>query len=322
VELYPIKFKSILKDRLWGGNKLREVLGKNFEGSGIGESWELSGVTGDVSLVDNGPYKGSSLNELISRFPNEVLGKEVFNRFGKEFPILIKFIDAQKDLSIQLHPGDALARERHDSFGKTEMWYVMDAEPGAELIIGFKRDMSLEQYQQAIESKSLPEYLHYEPVTSGDSFFINSGKIHAIGAGILLAEIQQSSDVTYRVYDFERRDAQGNLRELHTDLALDAMDYKKREDYKISYSQLENVENQMVSTTYFNTSYLELDSEMQIQLGDVDSFVALVCVDGEAQVVLNANEIQIKKGETVLIPGAASQVLLKTKHSRFLKVSL
>ena len=259
MELYPLKFTPIIKDRLWGGDKLREVLGKNFKGSGIGESWELSGVTGDVSVVDNGPYKGSSLNELIQEFPNEMLGKEVIDRFGTEFPILIKFIDAQKDLSIQLHPGDALARERHDSFGKTEMWYVMDADPGAELIIGFKRDMSPGEYQQAMEAKTLPQYLHYEPVSAGDSFFINSGKIHAIGAGILLAEIQQSSDVTYRVYDFDRRDAHGNLRELHTELALDAMDFKKREDYKISYSHLGNVENHMVATTYFKTSYLELN---------------------------------------------------------------
>lgn len=322
MELYPLRFKPILKERLWGGHKLRDVLEKNFEGTGIGESWELSGVEGDVSLIDNGPYKGKSLIELIEAYPIELLGKPVIEKFGREFPILIKFIDAQKDLSIQLHPGDELARARHNSFGKTEMWYVMDADPGAELIIGFKRDMSKEEYQQAMEEKSLPQYLHYEPVAAGDGFFINSGKIHAIGAGILLAEIQQSSDVTYRVYDFDRRDARGNLRELHTELALDAMDFKKRDDFKISYGKQKNQENQMVTSPYFNTSFLELDTQTRLSLSHDESFTVLVCVDGSAEVVLNSRKSQIKKGETLLLPAAAAEVMVNTSESRFLKVSL
>ena len=322
MELYPLRFKPILKERLWGGHKLRDVLEKNFEGTGIGESWELSGVEGDVSLIDNGPYKGKTLNELIQLYPTELLGKPVIDKFGREFPILIKFIDAQKDLSIQLHPGDELARARHNSFGKTEMWYVMDADPGAELIIGFKRDMSKEEYQRAMEEKSLPQYLHYEPVAAGDGFFINSGKIHAIGAGILLAEIQQSSDVTYRVYDFDRRDARGNLRELHTELALDAMDFKKKDDFKISYKRQKNRENLMVSSPYFKTSFLELDTQTKLSLSHPDSFTVLICVDGAAEVVLNSWKIQVKKGETVLLPAAAAEVMVNTSQSRFLKVSL
>ena len=322
MEIYPLRFKPILKERLWGGHKLRDVLQKNFEGTGIGESWELSGVEGDVSWVDNGPYNGKSLNELIQTYPTELLGKPVIDKFGEEFPILVKFIDAQKDLSIQLHPGDELARARHNSFGKTEMWYVMDADPGAELIIGFKRDMSKEEYQQAMEEKSLPQYLHYEPVAAGDGFFINSGKIHAIGAGILLAEIQQSSDVTYRVYDFDRRDARGNLRELHTELALDAMDFKKRDDFKISYGKQKNQENQMVTSPYFNTSFLELDTQTRLSLSHDESFTVLVCVDGSAEVVLNSRKSQIKKGETLLLPAAAAEVMVNTSESRFLKVSL
>jgi mannose-6-phosphate isomerase len=319
---YPLKFEPILKDRLWGGQKLREVLGKDFKGSGIGESWELSGVAGDVSVVANGPYRGKLLTDLILEFPDLLLGTDVVARFGEEFPILIKFIDAQKDLSIQLHPGDALARERHNSFGKTEMWYVMDADPGAELIIGFKRDLTREEYQGALDSKSLTDCLHYEPVTAGDTYFINSGKIHAIGAGILLAEIQQSSDVTYRVYDFDRRDAQGNLRELHTELALDAMDFKKKDDFKIRYPRHLNTENPMVSSTYFNTSYLDLDAETTLQMPGGRSFMALVCVEGGAQVAIGSREVDIKKGETVLIPAAALEVTLKTSGSRFLRVSL
>lgn len=321
MELYPLKFKPIFKERLWGGEKLREVLGKNFEGSEIGESWELSGVPGAVSVVDNGPYKGKSLNELIDSYADALLGANAVNRFGSEFPILIKFIDAKKDLSIQLHPGDELAQERHNSFGKTEMWYVMDADPGAELIIGFKRDISPEEYQKALSSKTLTEYLHYEPVRTGDSYFINSGKIHAIGAGILLAEIQQSSDVTYRVYDFDRRDAQGNLRDLHTDLALDAMDFEKKDDFKIRYSRQVNRENPMVSSEYFKTTYLELEADTAMDLKD-GSFTALVCVEGQAEIVLNSMAVPVEKGETVLIPAAATEVLLKSGHSCFLKVSL
>jgi mannose-6-phosphate isomerase len=322
MELYPLRFKPILKERLWGGHKLRDVLEKDFEGTGIGESWELSGVEGDVSLIDNGPYNGKSLNELIEAYPNELLGKPVIDKFGTEFPILVKFIDAQKDLSIQLHPGDELARARHNSFGKTEMWYVMDADPGAELIIGFKRDMSKEEYQHAMEEKSLPQHLHYEPVAEGDGFFINSGKIHAIGAGILLAEIQQSSDVTYRVYDFDRRDARGNLRELHTELALDAMDFKKKDDFKISYGRQKNRENLMVSSPYFKTSFLELDTKTRLSLSHPYSFTVLICVEGAAEVVMNSWKIQIKKGETVLLPAAAPEVVVNTSQSRFLKVSL
>lgn len=322
MEVYPLRFRPILKERLWGGHKLRDVLEKDFEGTGIGESWELSGVEGDVSLVDNGPYKGKSLNELIQAYPTELLGKPVIDKFGTEFPILVKFIDAQKDLSIQLHPGDELARARHNSFGKTEMWYVMDADPGAELIVGFKRDMSKEEYQRAMDEKSLPQYLHYEPVAAGDGFFINSGKIHAIGAGILLAEIQQSSDVTYRVYDFDRRDARGNLRELHTELALDAMDFKKKDDFKISYGRQKNRENLMVSSPYFKTSFLEIDTQTKLSLSYPDSFTVLICVDGAAELVINSWKIQIKKGETVLLPAAATEVKVNTSQARFLKVSL
>ena len=243
-------------------------------------------------------------------------------RFGPEFPILIKFIDAQKDLSIQLHPGDELARKRHNSFGKTEMWYIMDADPGSELIIGFKRDLSAEEYQRAMDARSLPEYLHYEPVAAGDTYFINSGKNHAIGSGILLAEIQQSSDVTYRVYDFDRRDAHGALRELHTDLALDAIDFKRKDDFKIRYSQERNRDNTMVNSTYFNTSYLELNTDFPLQLSGGDSFTALVCVSGEALVVMDTHEVGVQRGETVLIPAAAKEVTLKTGDSAFLKVSL
>ncbi|MCL4162945.1 UNVERIFIED_CONTAM: hypothetical protein GTU68_029289, partial [Idotea baltica] len=224
MNIYPLKFIPILKERLWGGTKLRDVLGKPIESDITGESWEISTVKGDVSIVSNGEFADISLQNLIDQYPEELLGKRVLERFGKEFPILIKFIDAKQDLSIQLHPNDELARKRHNSFGKTEMWYIMDADSDAKLIVGFNKDISKSEYSKSLEENRLLELLNYEKVKEGDTFFINTGKIHAIGAGVLLAEIQQTSDVTYRVFDFNRKDKNGDLRELHTELARDAID--------------------------------------------------------------------------------------------------
>lgn len=322
MELYPLKFNPILKDRLWGGTKLGTVLGKSIEGDWVGESWELSGVPGDISKVANGPYAGRTLEELIDTYRETLLGSEVLERFGTDFPILIKFIDAREDLSIQLHPGDELARERHNSFGKTEMWYIMDTEPGSELIIGFNRDVSREAYQDALASGKLLELLHYEPVRKGDAFFINSGKIHAIGAGILLAEIQQSSDVTYRVYDFDRKDAQGNPRELHTDLALDAMDYARRDDFRIAYPSEKNTAAPLVDSAYFKTSCLDLDSPLTREFTSQGSFRAYVCVDGRATLELGSYSVPIEKGETALLPAAAPELRIQTGGCRLLEVTL
>ena len=212
MSIHPLKFHPILKERLWGGTKLKEVLNKPIESDITGESWEISTVPGDISVISNGSLKNTSLNSLIDTSPELLLGKSVVERFGKEFPILIKFIDAKQDLSIQLHPNDALAKKRHNSFGKTEMWYVMDADAGSELIVGFNKNVTKEEYSASLEDDTLLNLLNYEPVKEGDTFFINTGKIHAIGAGVLLAEIQQTSDVTYRVFDFNRKDKEGNLR--------------------------------------------------------------------------------------------------------------
>jgi mannose-6-phosphate isomerase len=251
-----------------------------------------------------------------------LLGLEALDRFGTDFPILIKFIDAREDLSIQVHPGDDLAQKRHNSFGKTEMWYIMDAEPGAELIIGFNRDVNREKYQEALGERKLLELLHYEPVVEGNTFFINSGKIHAIGAGILLAEIQQSSDVTYRVYDFDRRDAEGNQRELHTDLALDALDYANRDDFRVAYPRERNCPNAMVDSEYFKTTYLELDRPLTREFNTGNSFRAYVCVGGSASLELGAYSVPVARGETALIPAAAPELRILTEDCRFLEVTL
>ena len=321
-QLYPLKFEPIMKDRLWGGDKLARLFNKPSETATTGESWELSAVKGDVSVVSNGDLKGTSLQDLIDTRGAELMGKSVINRFGNEFPILIKFIDAKQDLSIQLHPHDALAKERHNSFGKTEMWYIMDADPGAKLIVGFNKDVEKQAYIESLENNTLLDLLNYEEVTEGDTFFINTGKIHAIGAGVLLAEIQQTSDITYRVFDFNRKDKNGNLRELHTDLAVDAIDYKKKDDFKVAYSKDNNTVNSMVDCPYFKTDFLELSEDFSQDIQDRDSFTIFMCVKGEATIKNNWGGTELKKGETVLLPASTSKIDIATSGVTLLEVTI
>jgi mannose-6-phosphate isomerase len=320
--LYPLKFRPILKERLWGGTKLKEVLGKPIKSDITGESWELSTVKGDISVIANGSLEGKSLQDLIESNGEELLGKSVVERFGKEFPILIKFIDAKQDLSIQLHPNDELAKERHDSFGKTEMWYIMDADPKAELIVGFNKDVTKEEYAESIDNDTLLDLLNYEQVKEGDTFFINTGKIHAIGAGVMLAEIQQTSDVTYRVFDFNRKDKEGNLRELHTELALDAVDYKKKDDFKVYYSQDLNKVSEMVDCPYFKTNFIQLTENLELDITKRDSFTIFMCVGGEALIKTSEGEVSIKKGETALLPAITKKISLQSKGAKLLEVTI
>ncbi|SNZ02103.1 type I phosphomannose isomerase catalytic subunit [Flagellimonas pacifica] len=320
--LYPLKFTPILKERLWGGTKLKDVLRKPIESDITGESWELSGVRGDISEVSNGVFSGTSLQALINERAEELLGKSVVERFGKDFPILIKFIDAKQDLSIQLHPNDELAKKRHDSFGKTEMWYVMDADPGAKLIVGFNKDVEKEEYVESLENDTLLDLMNYEEVTEGDTFFINTGKIHAIGAGVLLAEIQQTSDVTYRVFDFNRRDKNGNLRELHTDLAMDAIDYSKKDDFKVNYSNKQDAVNEMVDCPYFKTNFLELNDNLDQDVSERDSFTIYMCVGGEAEITNDWGSVSIKKGETLLVAAESKSIHIDTKGAKLLEVTI
>ncbi|SIR04749.1 mannose-6-phosphate isomerase, type 1 [Maribacter ulvicola] len=320
--IHPLKFKPILKERLWGGTKLKEVFGKPIESDITGESWELSTVKGDISIVANGSLEGRSLQDLIDSNAEELLGKSVVERFGKEFPILIKFIDAKQDLSIQLHPNDALAKERHNSFGKTEMWYIMDADPKAELIVGFNKDVTKEEYAESVANDTLLDLLNYEEVKEGDTFFINTGKIHAIGAGVMLAEIQQTSDVTYRVFDFNRKDKDGNLRELHTDLALDAVDYEKKDDFKVAYGHDKNKVNTMVDCPYFKTNFIELTENLDVDTAQRDSFTIFMCVGGEAKINTAEGEVSIKSGETALLPASTQKISLQSIGAKLLEVTI
>jgi mannose-6-phosphate isomerase len=322
MNLYPLKFKPILKERLWGGTKLKEVLNKPIESDITGESWELSGVQGDISVVSNGELEGTSLQSLMEEEGNALLGNSVVQRFGNDFPILIKFIDAKQDLSIQLHPNDELAKSRHNSFGKTEMWYIMDADPGAKLIVGFNKDVEKEEYVKSLEEGTLTDLMNYEEVKEGDTFFINTGKIHAIGAGVLLAEIQQTSDITYRVFDFNRRDKDGNLRELHTSLAVDAIDYEKKDDFRVNYSKEGDKVNSMVDCPYFKTNFMELSKPMKQDLTQRDSFTIYICVGGEATIKNNQGSTSIKRGETVLLAAASRHVEIDTQHAKLLEVTI
>ena len=322
MNLYPLKFKPILKERLWGGTKLKDVLHKPIESDITGESWELSGVDGDISEVSNGDLSGTSLQSLMEERGEALLGKSVVERFGSDFPILIKFIDAKQDLSIQLHPNDELAKKRHNSFGKTEMWYIMDADPGAKLIVGFNKDVEKEEYVESIEAGTLTDLMNYEEVGEGDTFFINTGKIHAIGAGVLLAEIQQTSDITYRVFDFNRRDKDGNLRELHTSLAVDAIDYEKKDDFKVDYGKKVDGINAMVDCPYFKTDFLELTKSMRQDLTDRDSFTIFMCVGGEATIKNDWGSEPVKKGETVLIAASSSYVEIDAQSAKLLQVTI
>jgi len=318
--LYPLKFKPILKDKIWGGPKLRDVLGKQASDK-AGESWEISGVEGDISVAENGFLAGNSLQELAEIYMGDLLGDGIYERFGVEFPLLIKFIDAADVLSGQVHPDDVMARERHKSYGKTEMWYIVESDKG-QLIAGFNRKLDQEQYLQHKNGGSLKEILNYEAVAPGDIYYMPAGRVHAIGAGVLLAEIQQCSDVTYRIYDWDRTDEQGKSRELHTDLALEAIDFSFHTQYKTPYTTLQNSTVSAVDSPFFTTSVIQLDRPVEKDLNLIDSFVIYMCMEGAAGIAYGKGEVEvIKKGETILIPAELKNLaLIPTGPSTLLEV--
>ena len=233
MKLYPLKFKPLFKYRIWGGEKLKTKLNKTYSETHIGESWEISDVSGDETLVSEGLLSGKSLRDLTKEFKGEFVGQKVYDKYGEEFPLLIKFIDAKTPLSIQVHPSNEIAKERHNSFGKNEMWYVMQADKDAELIVGFDEKINTDDYQAHLKNNTILNVMHHENVSKGDTFYIPTGRVHAIGAGVLLAEVQQTSDVTYRIYDYDRVDSKtGEKRDLHNDLAIDVIDFKVYDNYK------------------------------------------------------------------------------------------
>ena len=317
--LYPLKFKPILKNRIWGGNKLASVLNKKTDSDCVGESWEISDVEDDTSIVINGNLKGATLKELQLQFGADIIGKKNHKIFQDKFPILIKFIDAKQDLSVQLHPNDELAAKRHNSFGKTEMWYVMQADDDSNLIVDFNQKMDKDTYLNHLNKKTLPKVLNYHKVKEGDVYIIEVGRVHSIGSGVMLAEIQQTSDITYRIYDWDRVDAEGNFRELHNDLALDAIDFNMPDNYRVKYSKKDNVSNKMVTCPYFTTSYLEVTKTIEKE-NTHDSFMIYICVDGEAIIETESYSEKIKKGETILLPAAIKKYSINTNKAKLLEV--
>ncbi len=317
---YPIKFEPILKEKIWGGNKLKNVLCKKTTQNNIGESWEIADVDEDVSIVANGTARGKTLRELINQYQNQLLGIKNFENFGEKFPLLIKFIDADKDLSIQVHPDDEVAKKRHNSFGKTEMWYVMQADKNANLIVGFEEQVSKEEYIENLLNNSLENILHYEDVKAGDSFFINAGKVHAIGAGVMLAEIQQTSDITYRLYDWNRKDANGNSRELHTEEALDVIAFENEKDYKKPYQKVANNSSNIAECPYFTTNFVVVNDIFNKDYENLDSFVIYLCTKGEGIITVNGHHETIKEGETVLLPAMVDEVTINSDYCELLEV--
>lgn len=317
--LYPFKFQPILKDKIWGGQKLQKILNKPTSSAEAGESWEISDVEGDTSVVSNGRMAGTSLKSLMELHTAELLGHKNFQQFGTKFPLLVKFIDAKLDLSVQLHPNDALAKARHNSFGKTEMWYVVQADSDSNLIVGFNQPMTKELYLKHLEAKTLEHILNFDKVDAGDTYFIEVGRIHAIGAGVLLAEIQQTSDITYRVYDWDRVDSEGNHRELHNDIALEAFDFNMPDNYRVNYSRDAQISTELVSCPYFTTNIVKVKSS-QIVENIHDSFMIYICVEGSAVIIIEGHQTEFSKGETVLIPACIKSFSISTNHAKLLEV--
>jgi mannose-6-phosphate isomerase len=310
--LYPLKFSPILKDKIWGGTKLKSLFNKPAETDKLGESWELSGYEGDESVVTNGFLAGNNLTELIEIYMGELIGDTIYDEFGLSFPLLFKLIDANENLSIQVHPNDEVAAKRHNSFGKTEMWYVVDADPGSELIIGFTDECSRETYLKAMAEDRVEDLLHKVKVSKGDVFFIPAGRVHAIGKGVVVAEIQQSSDITYRIYDYKRKDDNGNERELHTEEALDVINFEASKQPKTIYTPLLNETTPLITCDYFTTNLLRFDKQIDRQYAKIDSFVAYMCLEGNFTIEFEGNITEVSKGDTILIPASIDELTLLT----------
>lgn len=307
-----------MQEKVWGGFKLNTLFHKPGAGP-IGESWEISGVKDNISRVSNGPLQGISLTALISEYTTQLMGDKVYARFGEEFPLLFKFIDAREDLSVQLHPNDQLAKERHNSFGKTEMWYIMQAEEDARLIMGFSETMDQSTYLEHLSGGAITDILNEEQVKPGDSFLINPGTVHAIGSGIVLAEIQQTSDITYRIYDWDRPGMDGTMRTLHTEEALAAISYETS-DAKLKGTDTTNEANLLCTTPYFETRKWILSENIELNLEERDSFTVFMCMDGDAILRTEDHSETLRSGETLLVPANFSNLELQSANATLLEV--
>ena len=307
--LYPLKFNPIFKEKIWGGQKIKTIFNKNFSPlPNCGESWELSGVEENISVVSNGFLKGNNLEEIAEIYMCDLLGEKNYEKYGTQFPILVKFIDSNDWLSLQVHPNDALAMKRHKQNGKSEMWYILHAEKNAQLISGFNKELSEKTYLEKLNNGSLSEVLNYEKAVKGDVFYVPAGRIHALGPGICLAEIQQTSDVTYRIHDWGRVDDKGNSRELHTEQSLEAIDFKRYDDYKLNGTKVLNQSTNMVKSPHFTSNIIAIDKPYVCDYYSLDSFVIYVCTEGKFKIIYENGEESVQMGETVLIPATLSEI--------------
>ena len=320
-ELYPLKFKPILKEKIWGGKHLAYKSDDKSKQNKIGESWEISGVNGSISVVEDGELRGENLNDILQHYKDKLVGQSIFERFGNEFPLLIKFIDAKENLSVQLHPDDKIAKAKHNCMGKTEMWYILNAEQDGFIIADFNKEMSQKAYLESVKDKSIQKHLKHIKVDSGDVFFIAPGLIHAIGAGVMLAEIQQTSDITYRIYDWDRVDDKGQSRELHQQEALDAIDFTSKKP-KIDYAQTDNTINKVVHNPHFKTDYLHVNQDIDLDLRQWDSFTILINVGNDATFMHDNNLYSLKNQETYLLPAELTNISIQAKDSEILVVHI
>ena len=320
--LYPLKFKPVFKEKIWGGNRIQDKLGLDFSPlPNCGEAWVLSGVDECQTVVANGFLAGNDLNEILEIYMDELVGEKVYEKHKNEFPILVKFIDANDWLSIQVHPDDELAARRRIGNGKTEMWYILDADPNAELISGFNRKMDKDTYQKYAHKNSLKEILNFEKVDKGDVFYIPAGRVHALGPGILLAEIQQTSDITYRIYDWDRIDDKGDQRVLHTEFALDALDFTFYNKYRTDYRSPKNGSASLLKEAFSSVNLIHLNQPIEKDYSELDSFVIYLCTDGLFNLKTNEYTINVKKGECVLIPSIVDFVQIYPEyHAEILEV--
>ena len=301
--MQPIKFNPLLKSTIWGGDKIIPFKKLDSKQENVGESWEISGVPDNETIVSDGPFKGRKLNDMVATLKDKLVGAANYKRFGDEFPLLIKFIDARQDLSIQVHPTDEIAKKQGKERGKTEMWYIINSDEGAKLFSGLKTQITPEQYKEMVENDTICDALAQYTVKEGDCFFLPAGRIHAIGTGCFLAEIQQTSDVTYRIYDYGRKDKDGNCRQLHTREAAECINYNIEKNYRTEYLPKKNEGVNLVNCPYFNTAVYDLDEPMTLDYSELDSFVILIGMKGEGRITDNeGNETSLKAGETILIP--------------------
>lgn len=311
-ELYPLKFEPVLKEKVWGGKELVGHFHKNGDPSQkYGESWEISAVSENLSVVSNGFLAGNNIEELIEVYMGDITGDAVFEKFGNEFPLLIKLIEAAEDLSIQVHPGNELAKKRHKAYGKTEMWYVLESKAGARIFTGFREPVTKEIYAEALERGDLAGILNVENPAPGDVFFTPAGRVHAIGAGNLVAEIQQTSDVTYRIFDWNRKDSKENPRELHTDLALEAIDFSAAGPAGIRRNPAINKTENLVNCEFFTANIINFNENIVKDYTLIDSFVIYICTQGEFLIRWDGNSEPVIKGETVLLPAMIKDVVLE-----------